>query len=353
MKDVRVLVLGFFLALGLVLGAVPQALALEAEVGEASLVQKDWHRDSLLEGRILGHSSEEQTTWAFLSVPWDDQVWSARKETVTLSHYNQNGDLLEQRITERITPRFDYKTKNLELGVWRTLEQPKTQTGSYSLSQPEPTQYPLDFFAAKVEKNREFIEFNGGTETDHSLAQGSKINWKTYQWRELAMGAYNRNYKGWRLWSRQRLEYYPNASSDKVVALSGFTYYNNMPVKPDLEAYWKSLKVHLENLAIGETTGGQVRIESQFSFFLGSSQNLLTYQMTARSLKPTYDDNGSTTPYRQVGSGAQLLNQFTYQGEVQLFGSPMYLKWLYQYADTPILADYRSDWVSLSLGVNY
>ncbi|OGH02045.1 MAG: hypothetical protein A2600_04880 [Candidatus Lambdaproteobacteria bacterium RIFOXYD1_FULL_56_27] len=328
-------------------------MALEAEVGGSSLVQKDWHRESLLNGRILDHRSDEQSTWAYLSFPWDDQVWSARKETVTLRHFNQNGDLLEQRVVEKITPRFDYKTQNLELGIWRTLEQPQSQSGTYSLGEPEKTQYPLDFFTAKVEKNREFVEFNGGTEMDHALAQDSKISWKVYQWREVALGAYNRNYKGWRLWSRQRLEYYPSAANDKVVPLSGFTYYNNLPVKPNLEAYWKSLKVHLESLAVGDTTGGQVRIESQFSFFLGSSQNLLTYQMTAKSLQTTYDDGGTTTPYRTVGSGFQLVNQFTYQGEVQLFDSPMYLKWLYQYADTPVLSDYRSDWASLSLGVNF
>ncbi|MDT8445613.1 MAG: hypothetical protein RRB13_01795 [bacterium] len=344
----KALILAF---LGMVMAA--PAWAFEAEVGAQLKQDQYWQRESLLQGRSLDYRQSEHSQFGLIGFGLGAHYFSVQGERVTLEGYNGAGDQLQAQSYEVVTPRWDFRHSNLELSLWRRFESPTESGGSYQKDWSEPGVYATDHFAIKTEKNREFFEVNGGVDLDRRLATGGQIERRQYPWYEFALGAYNSKQKGWRSYSRKRRQEYPQIDPDTAEFLYGFEYYDRRPVEPGPEAYWKQFRIAFDRISLVGTTGIEAKVESDFSFFLWDSQNQFGFALIGRNLKVTYDSEDKSAPYRVESSSGQLLQRYEYKGETQIWGSPLLLKWMYRYTDSPFLADYRQDMARISLAFDY
>lgn len=340
------------LALCALFGSLSSAFAFEVEVGSEVRRAQYWQRESLIKGRDLDYREQEFSQWGLMGFSLGGHHFSARGEERRLEGYNRQDDQLQSQTTQVVIPRWDYRDRNLNISLWRVIETPVEAGGSYSKAWSEPEVYERDFVQIKLEENREFFEFNSGVDMERELAESDQILRRHYQWYEFAMGAYNKNLKGWRLYARQRREEFPEVLSGQEYNLGGFEYYDKKPVEPRPEAYWKQFRFAVDRIALDETLGVQAKIESDFSFVAFESQQILSFSFIGRSLKPTYDDSW-TNPSRVENETVQLIQSYEYRGQTQLWGSPFLLKWLLRYQDAPVLADYRQDLARISLAFDY
>lgn len=343
----RVLLVG-----ALVLCGAAPAWAFEVEVGSETRRTQHWQREDLITGRDLDYLEQETAQWGRIGFGLGRHHFSVRGEQTTLEGFNRVGDLLQSQTSQVVVPRWDYRVTNLQMSFWRVMETPVESGGSYAKAWEEPESYALDFWNVKTEKNREFLEFNSGMDVERELAESGRILRRHYQWYEFALGAYNKDLKGWRAYGRKRRQEYPEIDLASAVYLGGFEYYDKKPVEPRPEPYWKRLRIAVDRISIADQQGFEGRIESDFSFVAFESQQVFKVTFIGRNLKLTYDDSW-TQPSRVESGTGQLLQQYEYLGQTQLWGTPFLLKWRYRFTDAPFLADYRQDVASLSLAFDY
>jgi len=330
----------------------PLAFGFEAEVGSHQDQYRYYSRESLLTGREQDFRHEESVQWGKMGFAWGKHRFSAEKKQITEKSLNRIDGVLDQRVSEEIIPRWDYHKKNLQLSLWREILSPLEQNGTYGLAWAENKQFPLDNLRAKVEKNREYIEFNLGFDRDRKLIEGSQIEQRYYLWQEFALGAYNQRQRGWRINLRQRQEVFPVVLAQKNW-LTGFEYKNDQPAKPSTQAYWKSSLFKVEQYMLGETVGIAVRLENDFTFMLADSQQIIGLHLKLSSLKESFDQTDYQTPYRVDAAGGELRESLVYQGQTHLWSSPILLGWSYRYTDLPVMATYRGDQFEIFLAFNY
>jgi len=344
----------FCLGLGCLVSCMgSSAFGWELSSGGSKAEDTYWQRDSIATGRELTTTEAETRQWNRFRMGFGSQEWSISKETVTTEHYNQGQTLLERRSVDQWTPEVSVRTENLEFIAGRVIEQVAPFEGSYEPSQTAVDGYNQDYFKVKVEKNQEYLILSSEAEQDTVLSQNSELEQHYYNWKRFTAGSYNRQLQGWEMWAAQRKEASTVASTDSGEWLTGFRYQNEQPAKPNPDAYWRYLRVFLENFMLGTKKGVQLKVESAFSMIAFNAQHTLVYRFRGRNLKTTYDITDINAPYRSVTNSAEITNQFAYNGETQLFSGPLLLGWGFSHKDVPFVTDYRSDLVTLGVKVNY